>query len=174
MTTFISICIATYKRPEGLARLLEGIDNLRFSELDAPKIEVVIADNDREGSAKPVYESVKPTFKWELVYGVEPQQGVTFARNRSLLLASPDAEFFVFIDDDEVPSPFWLETLLLCQKEYQADIVTGPVVPKFEATEVPDWIVKGGFLTPPSMKLVNSWASRLLTILWPKVTCCKG
>jgi glycosyltransferase involved in cell wall biosynthesis len=148
MTTSISICIATYKRPQGLFRLLESINSLRFSELEVPTIEVVIADNDREASAKDTYESIKPTFKWKLVYGVEPKQGVTFARNRSLTLASPDSEFFVFIDDDEVPAPLWLETLLLCQQEYEADVVTGPIAPKFEATEVPDWILKGGFFAP--------------------------
>ncbi|WP_204140585.1 glycosyltransferase family 2 protein [Halomicronema sp. CCY15110] len=148
MTTSISICIATYKRPQGLFRLLESINTLRFSELETPTIEVVIADNDKAGSAKQIYESVKPTFNWKLVYGIEPHQGVTFARNRSLALASPDADFFVFIDDDEVPDALWLETLLICQKEYDADVVTGPITPKFEVAEVPSWVLKGGFFDP--------------------------
>ncbi|NEQ42745.1 MAG: glycosyltransferase family 2 protein [Leptolyngbya sp. SIOISBB] len=145
---FISICIATYKRPAGLSRLLEGLNNLRFNEIELPRVEVVIADNDGEGSAKQIYESVKPDFKWELVYGIEPQQGVTFARNRSLALASPDADFLVFIDDDEVPTAYWLESLIACQIQYDADVVTGPVFPKFEAQDVPEWIVKGGFFAP--------------------------
>lgn len=148
MSISVSICIATYKRPEGLSRLLEGLNNLRFSEVEQPAIEVVIADNDCAGSAKPVYESLKQTFNWKLIYGIEPEQGVTFARNRSLALASPDAEFVVFIDDDEVPSAHWLESLLVCQKEFSADVVTGPVFPKFEAQAVPKWIVKGGFFAP--------------------------
>lgn len=148
MPISISICIATYKRPEGLARLLEALNDLRFSEIEQPTIEVVVADNDREGSAKSVYESVKSDFNWQLVYGIEPQQGVTFARNRSLALASPSADFFVFIDDDEVPSAFWLETLLACQTKYAADVVTGPVSPKFEAPAVPNWVIKGGFFAP--------------------------
>lgn len=148
MTTSLSICIATYKRPEGLSRLLEGLNDLRFSEIAPPTIEVVIADNDKDGSARDIYESIKPHFKWELVYGIEPQQGVTFARNRSLSLASPNSEFLVFIDDDEVPSPDWLEALLVCQATYAADVVTGPVFPKFESPDVPDWIVKGGFFAP--------------------------
>ena len=148
MSLSISICVATYKRPEGLSRLLQGLNNLRFSKLEKPQIEVVIADNDHEGSAKSTYESLKSGFQWDLKYGVEPQQGVTFARNRTLTLAAATAQFFVFIDDDEVPSPQWLENLLLCQQKYQADVVTGPVSPKFEASKVPGWIVKGGFFEP--------------------------
>lgn len=148
MATSISICIATYKRAAGLSCLLEGLNDLRFGEIEPPAIEVVIADNDEAGSAREVYEAVKPNFKWELVYGIEPQQGVTFARNRSLSLASPNAEFLVFIDDDEVPSPEWLEALLDCQATNQADVVTGPVFPKFESPDVPNWIVQGGFFAP--------------------------
>ncbi|MEM6835420.1 MAG: glycosyltransferase [Cyanobacteria bacterium P01_C01_bin.120] len=147
MTTSISICIATYKRPTGLLRLLEGLNEQRFSVMEPPKIEVVIADNDQEGSAKAIYESVKPSFKWSLVYGIEAQQGVTFARNCSLSLAAKESEFLVFIDDDEVPSPQWLEALLECQINYQADVVTGPVFPKFEQA-APDWIIQGGFFSP--------------------------
>lgn len=148
MATSISICIATYKRPAGLSRLLEGLNDLRFSEIEPPAIEVVVADNDEAGSARDVYETVNPHFKWKLVYGIEPQQGVTFARNRSLSLASPSSEFLVFIDDDEVPSPDWLEALLDCQATHQAEVVTGPVSPKFESEDVPGWIVKGGFFAP--------------------------
>ncbi|MEM1308741.1 MAG: glycosyltransferase family 2 protein [Cyanobacteria bacterium P01_H01_bin.153] len=147
MTTSISICIATYKRPAGLLRLLEGLHEQRFNAVKPPIIEVVIADNDQEGSAKAVYESVQSNFKWSLVYGIESQQGVTFARNRSLSLAAKESDFLIFIDDDEVPSPYWLEALLECQANYQADVVTGPVFPKFEE-DVPDWILKGGFFDP--------------------------
>lgn len=149
MTLFISICIATYKRPESLARLLEGIHNLEFHKNHPPLIEVLIADNDSEKSAKQVYEGLKNKFKWSLIYENEPQKGVTYARNKSVAMASNKANFLVFIDDDEVPTTLWLDELLAAQASHAADIVAGPVLPKFEAKDVPYWITEGGFFAPP-------------------------
>lgn len=149
MALSVSICIATYKRPRGLEQLLTSLNQLEFQHLSSLTVEVVVADNDAAGSAQSICDLIRPQFRWPLVYDVEPQQGVTFARNRSVAMASPTTDFIVFIDDDEFPSPFWLEQLLTVQQSSQADIVTGPVVPKFEANPIPPWILKGRFFDPP-------------------------
>lgn len=148
MSKFVSICIATYKRPTSLRRLLEGINELAFEESDQPQIEVIVVDNDKAGSAKSTYESVKDNFNWPITYDIESQQGVSYARNRSIKLASKDSSFFAFIDDDEIPARYWLDRLLATQSKYHADVVTGPVHPKFESQSVPNWISKGGFFSP--------------------------
>ena len=112
-------------------------------------MDVMVADNDAAGSARNICDTIRPNFKWNLVYDVEPQQGVTFARNHSVAMASPNTDFIVFIDDDEFPSPQWLEQLLTVQQSLQADVVTGPVIPQFESDPTPPWIIKGGFFDPP-------------------------
>jgi len=122
---------------------------LRFDKVEQPIIEVVVIDNDSAATAKFVVDSQSDHFRWSLVYDVEPQQGVTYARNRSVALASEKTDFIVFIDDDEVPSPQWLDELLAVQASYEVDVVTGPVYPQFESEQVPEWIVKGGFFAPP-------------------------
>ena len=145
---FVSICVATYKRPDELKRLLRGFEKLTFSQLESPHIEIIVVDNDASGSARVVVEEIVPNFKYPLRYDLEPQQGVSYARNRSIINASDDADFIAIIDDDEISEPDWLETLLVVQDKYEADVVTGPVLPYFETVNVPDWIEKGKFFEP--------------------------
>ena len=143
--TLVSICIATYKRPEGLKRLILGLNQLTFSTIAPPDIEIIIADNDATASARAFCEEVRSQIRWDLNYSVEPEPGVTYARNRTISNAADSTNFIVMIDDDEVPDPRWLEQLLKVQAEFSADIVTGPVHPHFEDPNTPDWIIKGQF-----------------------------
>ena len=102
-------------------------------------------DNDASGSAAAFCEQVQLKFKGTLKYDIEPQQGVSYARNRTIANASATSDFIAILDDDEVPSLYWLEELLLTQKNYDADIVSGPVMPHFEEQDVLTWIQKGKF-----------------------------
>jgi succinoglycan biosynthesis protein ExoM len=83
-----------------------------------------------------------------LDYVVEPRRGIPFARNRCVVTARPGADWIGFIDDDEEPSPGWLAELLRVQAAWGADVVTGPVVPRF-AGEVPEWAAKGRLFHRP-------------------------
>jgi succinoglycan biosynthesis protein ExoM len=141
----ISICVITYKRPQSLRRLLDGINQLTFINCALPNLEVIVIDNDREGSASSVIKEIETDFQWQLKYDLEPERGISYARNRTLTTASKETEFIVTIDDDEVPAPNWLECLLLTQKKYNADIVTGPVIPCFQNLDLPSWVKEGKF-----------------------------
>lgn len=146
----VSVCIATYQRRDKLKSLLKGLSQLKFEKIETPDLELIIVDNDLSGSAKPVCEEFKTSFIGKLNYDIEQNKGVTYARNRTIKNVSECSDFIAIIDDDEVPDSSWLEELLTVQSLYDADVVTGPVVPQFEEKNLPEWIVKGKFFEPLS------------------------
>ncbi|MBE9047978.1 glycosyltransferase family 2 protein [Pleurocapsales cyanobacterium LEGE 10410] len=145
----VSICIITYKRPEGLRRLLRSLNQLSFTQVEQPDIEVVVVDNDTSGVAAKICAEIETDFQWSLKNNVAAQKGITYARNKSIACASDNTDFIVMIDDDEIPEASWLDNLLFIQQKYSADTVTGPVLPHFQGSSVPDWIVEGKFFDCP-------------------------
>lgn len=146
----VVICIITFHRLKGLQRLLESIQQLTFKDTEPPDWGVVVVDNDAEASARTLVDQFRTSFPVPILYGVEPCQGIAAARNQAVSLA-PECDFIAFIDDDETADPYWLDQLLLVQKTYQADIVTGQVLPDFEETP-PKWIIRGGFFNRRRLK----------------------
>ena len=139
----VAICCITLRRPEGLQRLLDGINGLSFRKSPEPTITVIVVDNDGDAPMRPLVEG-RSEFRWCLRYECEPIQGLSTARNRALDLVPIDAEWIAFIDDDEVPEPGWLDELLYVARTYRAPIVQGPVRPVF-MSRPPRWIVRGRF-----------------------------
>lgn len=142
----IAVCVITYRRPKGLERLLEGVEGLTFrQDFPEPDVKVVVVDNDPAGSARALCETKGSKFKWAIKYEVEPNRGIPYARNRAITCAKKaGADFLAFVDDDEVPRPSWIGELLRVQSSYDADVVYGAVLPRFEE-DAPAWVVKGGF-----------------------------
>jgi len=132
-----SICIATYKRPKGLQRLLQSLDNLELN-VQSSDITVVVVDNDKEMSSEEVVSRWAEKAKFKVVYAHEPQRGIPYARNRCCLLAD-DTDYVLFIDDDEVADSRWLLELREAQRKFNADVVVGAVLSVFEV-DVPDWL----------------------------------
>lgn len=141
----VAICVATHRRPLGLARLFKGLDTLEFTNGSPRSITIVVVDNDPGLSAEKTCEALRDASRWPIEYVSEPRRGIPFARNASVVAARRlGAELLAFIDDDEVPEPVWLDQLLLVMHDTGAGIVTGPVLPAFEGA-VPEWIKRGGF-----------------------------
>lgn len=138
----ISVCIITYQRPKGLRHVLQALAGQVLGD-PAPQVRVVVVDNDEAGSAREVCEWMRGKMPWHLEYAIEARRGIPFARNRCVELARPGSDWIAFIDDDEEPGPGWLAELFRVQATYQADVVTGPVIPRFVG-DVPRWAVKGG------------------------------
>lgn len=141
-----AICALTYLRPEGLDRLLDGLEQL--DPVPPGELLVVIVDNDPMGSARTQVESAVGR-RFETVYVHEPARGISAARNAAVEAARTwQADVLCFIDDDEWPEPTWLDELISAHVETAADVVTGPVLPVF-VEPPPDWVIDGGFFERP-------------------------
>lgn len=142
--TRIAVCAITCQRPEGLKRLIYGLNELKFDRCAAPEVEIVVVDNDPAGSACEFLEGIRADLRWPLKCAVEPRRGIPFARNKAVATAGENIDFVASLDDDEVPEPLWLDELLYAQRRYEADVVGGPVIPYFDEP-VPYWVVRGKF-----------------------------
>ena len=145
----VDICVITFRRPEGLGRLLNGLNSLAFNESKILNIRVIVVDNDSTGSASKVCESIIPSFRFPLIYSIETSRGISYARNQAIACVSDKADFVAFIDDDEVPEKYWLDELLTTQEKYDADVVSGPVLPIFPSPSVAPWVTRGKFFERP-------------------------
>ncbi|HTE49584.1 MAG TPA: glycosyltransferase family 2 protein [Kofleriaceae bacterium] len=139
----IAVCMITYGRPAGLRRLLDAIAGQTF-EGAAPDLRIIVVDNDAAGGAREVCDAARAAMPWPLVYEIEPRRGIPIARNRCVALARPESDWIAFVDDDEEPAPGWLAELIRVRDEYDADVATGPVVPRFVG-EPPGWAIRGRF-----------------------------
>ncbi len=144
--TQIAVCIPTYKRPEGLRRLLAALETQE--PLPGCQITIVVVDNEASPQTKAICDEFAARSMYPLNYCGEPRRGISHVRNKSVEIAAGFADTLVFIDDDEVPSPEWLRHLATCQRTYGADVVSGPVIPRF-MSKVPPWISAGRFFERP-------------------------
>lgn len=140
----VTVCACTYRRPEGLAALLEGLGKQTFERVPRPILRIVIADNEGSDRARELCDRFRLSHDIPIAYTHEPQRGISYARNACLGLLRDDCDFFAMIDDDEVPHLDWIEQLLLVQQRTGADVVQGRVLPELPDS-APDWIVQGGY-----------------------------
>lgn len=140
----ISVCIATYRRPERLSALLNDLVNQEL----LPD-EVIVVDNDAAGSARAVVEERRVDgCAFALTYEIQPERNIALTRNRTVHLAR--AEWLAFIDDDERAPAAWLRQLIEAAERYRADGVLAPVEPQVPAS-APEWIRRGRFYDWPRL-----------------------
>jgi len=129
----INVCVATYKRPALLQRLLLS---LIAQKTDGQfSFTIIVADNDAQRSAEPVLHQLNANGQ-KIIYAVEPEQNISLARNKALSLATGD--YIATIDDDEYADSRWLLNLYRTILAYRADVVFGAIVPEFH-TDTPNY-----------------------------------
>jgi len=95
-----SVVVCTRDRPEALDRCLAAI-----SAGTRSATEVIVVD-----SAPKFANAEQIAARWGARYIYESRPGVSLARNRAARESTSD--ILVFVDDDAVPEPGWLEPLL--------------------------------------------------------------
>jgi succinoglycan biosynthesis protein ExoM len=131
-----SVVIPSYRRPEDLARAIDSV--LAQQDITAP-YEILVVDNDPEGSAEPAAKAKAGLSQAPIRYVREPRPGISHARNTGVEHAT--GRYLAFLDDDEEADPRWLSHLLATLERFGADAVVGPVLPRFppDAPDVDDY-----------------------------------
>lgn len=115
-----SIIITTFRRPEMLANLLDALR----PQLAGRAVEVIVVDNCPDATARPVVASGETA---AIRYVHERNSGVVHARNRGVSEAK--GTYAIFLDDDEVPQPGWLDAWL-GQADGVTDMSFGRITPR--------------------------------------------
>lgn len=120
----VSIC--TYKRPVMLQKCL---DSILLQEIPLGwTVEVLIVDNDVSSDlSKALYSKIRES-SIPIHYVIEPQAGIPFARNTACRESlSREADWIIFLDDDEEADPGWLLAFYRASTTMESDVYSGPV-----------------------------------------------
>lgn len=118
----IDIGICTFRRDS----LYETLASLSRQNLEPDwRVRVIVADNDEQPVKQSEIEALAKNLGLDLKYVHAPARNISIARNACL--DNADADFLLFIDDDETAEPEWLSSLLETASRERAKIVFGPV-----------------------------------------------
>lgn len=129
----LAIGIATYRRPDGLARAIDHVAvEVRHAGIAA---RLIVVDNDGTDPAVAGRAADRAAAGGlPLDFSIEPRPGIAAARNAIFARAEAlGAGRLAMIDDDEWPLPGWLAALAARMDQTGAAVVGGPVMPVFPA-----------------------------------------
>jgi len=127
----ICVIVCTRNRCRSLEAALGGLSRQRTSRA----WQVLVVDNgSTDGTARVVREAA-PRFPVPVVLAQEPRKGLSFARNRGLLESR--AGVALFVDDDAVCLPGWLEAHGRAFDDPAVAATGGRILPVFPAETSP-------------------------------------
>lgn len=124
----ICISLCTFKRPVMLDQALQSLKNILIP--DGVDIIFLLGDNEKSNKEnQTLFERFRRSVDYPCEFLEEPNQGITFIRNRILdRVREIGTDFLLIFDDDQILHERWLVEILNCQKKYQADVVRGHVI----------------------------------------------
>ena len=132
-TLAASVAICTANRCARLAETLAALLPL----VDARAGEVVVVDNGSSDDTPRLLAEIVAGHPATVRAVREERSGLSAARNRALREARGD--LLLFLDDDALPAPGWLEAYAAAFREPRVAAAGGPVEPIFDGP-LPDWI----------------------------------
>lgn len=127
----ISVLIASMGRPF-LAKTLASIAAARVPA--GEELAVIIADDSPDGAVGRLLSTIESP----LAITVVPVAAGNVSLARNACLDAAKGEWLIFVDDDEIVEPDWIEGHLSAARDFRADAVFGPVFPVYpEGT--PEW-----------------------------------
>jgi succinoglycan biosynthesis protein ExoM len=137
-TQKIIVNICTYKRPIMLKACLDSILSQEVP-LDW-QLEVIVVDNDINATLAEDIKIWSLSTNIPIRYFIESKRGIPFARNTACEESlKQQADWIVFIDDDELACSGWIKAYTVAITKYQAHAYTGPVNYIFPSDSA-DWL----------------------------------
>jgi glycosyltransferase involved in cell wall biosynthesis len=128
----ITVAIPTFRRPLGLQQLLDALAQLQTQA----SVRVLVADNDAQAhEGFDLCEALRGKgYRWPLTSVIVAERGIAAVRNALVAnaLSDPKTDFVAMLDDDEWPTPHWLDALLADQAKTGADALQGSILFAFD------------------------------------------
>ncbi|MEM2183617.1 MAG: glycosyltransferase [Candidatus Bathyarchaeia archaeon] len=124
MNFSVSVIVVTYNRPLSCKKTINSL----LSQSILP-YEIIVVD---DASSKP-FEFNHPLVK---VFRNQFELGLSASRNIGVKVSKGD--IVAFIDDDAIADRDWIKNIECAFREYDADIIGGPVFPLF-LSKPPEW-----------------------------------
>ena len=115
----VSVVVATYDRPDGLANCLRCL----LAQESSREVEIVVVDNNPASGLTPPVVAQFPG----VVLVNEPRQGLAYARNAGFIASTGDIA--ATTDDDVTVPSNWLEKLIAPFARADVMAVTGHTLP---------------------------------------------
>lgn len=132
----LSIIICTYNRAKYIRPLL---DSIVANDLPKQDYEIILVDNNCTDNTRDIcctFASDHADVMFR--YTIEPQQGLSAARNKGIKEATGD--ILVYIDDDAIVDTWYLRTITeYMDKKHDCMACGGPIIPLYETKE-PQWM----------------------------------
>ena len=141
-TVRISVIIPTYQRTQ---LLRDTVASLRQQTL-TDGFEILVVDNAPSNELREYVGSLAGGGPPAICYVPEPRTGLHNARHAGARAAQ--GEILVYVDDDVLVPPGWLEAVCTPYADSQVACVGGKILPKWEA-EPPSWLstIRPGYLS---------------------------
>jgi len=130
--TRITVIIPTYKRSTFLLDALKSV----LAQQITSEYEVLVLDNGCENSLQSQVESLAQSVSFPLAYFPVSAPGLHNGRHAGAMYAQSD--LLVYVDDDIIATPGWLEAIVEAFQDPEVQLVGGKCLPQYE-TEPPDW-----------------------------------
>ena len=132
----LSVIISTYNNAVSLERTLRS---LAQQDADKAQWECIVVNNASTDNTQSVVESLIAELDINIRLMEEPQQGLSYARNRGI--AESKGEFLVFIDDDETVNKEFVSAYIDLYRNDGAFAAGGKVVACYDGGR-PRWMSK--------------------------------
>ncbi len=134
---FLSVIICTYNRDQHIRRALESLVR---QDCDSSSYEIIVVDNnstDRTAEIIKRFKEEHPTYN--IVLTEEKRQGLSYARNKGLAMAS--GKYVSYIDDDGIAREDYVSQIKQYTEQFPDDVAFGgKVLPRYEKGKAPAWM----------------------------------